>query len=180
MRVSSTLAALALTAALAAAPAAAAVYNVSFSVGTASASGTITTDGTIGTLAAGNITDFSVLVADLTSSFNLLPGNSTIFLNGTGLTASLATLVFDHTAGISAFAILSGGNAICLDASAASPSCLGSAPSTTIRVALTAYTTSSPGQTQIAAAGTSVPAPASAAVLLVGLAGLAATRRQRS
>ncbi len=104
------------------------------------------------TLAALALT--AALAADLTNSFNLTPANSILIVIGTGLTASLTRLAFDHAAGNGAFGIVQASNGICLDAAATTPGCNNAAPSASVRVAAVIYGISSSGQTEIATAAT--------------------------
>lgn len=60
-------------------------------------SGTIETDGTIGTLGPGDILSWSLLLNDGTGqSFTLNPGNSTATLTGTATTATASLLQFNY------------------------------------------------------------------------------------
>ncbi len=65
-------------------------------IGAGSASGTITTDGTIGNLAASNILDWSILVApSFTSSTTLTPSNSSVSIVDSGFSATATGLFFN-------------------------------------------------------------------------------------
>ncbi|WP_137176614.1 hypothetical protein [Roseomonas sp. AR75] len=177
MRPPATLAMLAL---LGAAPAAAdMVYDVSLTVGKASATGTITTDGTIGTLATPNILDYAVEIADPSNIFSFTPANSQAVVLGGAFSATTAGLFFDHAGNNSAFYIIDGPaeNAICLEA--VGVGCTFGGPSKLILFAEAGYMVSASGVTRVATAPgiVSAPAPASVAVLLVGLAGLGVARR---
>jgi hypothetical protein len=60
-------------------------------------SGTIETDGTIGTLASSDILSYSLLLNDGTGqTFTLVPGNSTATLTGTATTATASLLQFNY------------------------------------------------------------------------------------
>jgi hypothetical protein len=70
------------------------------SCGTGSIIGTITTDGTIGTLATSDITDWNLTVSYDGSSFTLTgpnypTGNSTVYVVGSDLTATATQLLFN-------------------------------------------------------------------------------------
>ena len=61
--------------------------------------GTITTDGTIGTIQAGNILSWDIHLIDNVrpgDSSELTPGNSQLFDSGNALTASATQLYFDY------------------------------------------------------------------------------------
>jgi len=80
----------------------AAVYSFNYSVGTGSASGSITTDGTLGTLTAANIVDWSVsLDGNPGNTFTLLGplsgNNSAKLVSGSGLSATATDLMFDFS-----------------------------------------------------------------------------------
>jgi hypothetical protein len=71
------------------------VYDVNLQVGTGSVTGTITTDGLIGSLALGNITDWNLTLSNGFLQSTLNSGNSGYFLAGPGLVASSTGLLFD-------------------------------------------------------------------------------------
>jgi len=81
--------------------------------------GTIETDGTIGTLAPGNILSWNLqaacpgIVGCSASNFNLIGGvgaNSTVSMTGDGLTATATELLFDYSSG-GVFEIVNGSEA---------------------------------------------------------------------
>jgi hypothetical protein len=70
-------------------------YDVNLSVGNASIMGTIETDGTIGSLGAGNITDYDLLIEVRFDTFGVVPGNSSLYFDGPSrLSASATNLDF--------------------------------------------------------------------------------------
>ena len=75
-------------------------YTVNQSFGGGGVTGTIDTDGTIGTLGTGNITDWSLMLTDLSGSF-LLDGlvNSAVLVLGSAFSATVTDLLFDFSAG---------------------------------------------------------------------------------
>jgi PEP-CTERM motif len=93
--------------AVAATEAEATVYLGTDSVGTTSITLSVTTDGTLGTLAAANITDWLVVATDLnpSNSFTYTPMNSAIFLVGDAISATASSLTFDFaSSGLDALA----------------------------------------------------------------------------
>ena len=77
--------------------------------GTGTATGSITTDGTLGVLATANITDWNILVQDGAFSFTLAPGSSQfMFVSGTKLTATSTGLFFNFDVSGSSAAFIFG------------------------------------------------------------------------
>jgi hypothetical protein len=80
-------------------------YNVNQAIGSASATGTITTDGTIGTLTSANIVGWNLILNDGTNITDLVSSNSSVSFNthdtsGTGnvdLTATSLNLMFNFS-----------------------------------------------------------------------------------
>jgi len=70
-------------------------YNIDQTIGTAHAVGTVTTDGTIGTLAGGNIVGFSLTVSDSSTSDMISSPTSDAVLIGNDLTATSTGLFFN-------------------------------------------------------------------------------------
>jgi hypothetical protein len=70
------------------------VYSVDRTVGTGSITGTITTDGTIGTLAAGDIVSYNLELTAPPSSLNLVPP-ANVYVQGPDLTATPTELDFN-------------------------------------------------------------------------------------
>jgi hypothetical protein len=62
-----------------------------------SVTGTITTDGSLGTLNASDLTDFNLLLNDGTNTFVLNTGDGQLDLFGTALTATSTGLFFDYS-----------------------------------------------------------------------------------
>lgn len=106
------------------------VYNVNASFSGAGVVGTVTTDGTFGVLATGNILDYSLLAnigASQLSLFGPLSGNNSQWgIFGSSLTATATALSFDFSSDPSNWVIVqtpfigAGSNFICLNACAAS------------------------------------------------------------
>jgi len=69
------------------------VYGVDLSVGAGSVTGTITTDGTTGTLSSGNITAWNLKLSDGSNTFVLQPSvNDTALIFGTQTSATATGL----------------------------------------------------------------------------------------
>jgi hypothetical protein len=81
------------------------VYNVNQSIGSGSATGFITTDGSIGTLTLANIVGWDLTLNDGTNVTDLIPSNSSVFFGnhdlGVGnvdVTATSQNLMFNYGA----------------------------------------------------------------------------------
>ena len=73
------------------------IYDVNRTVGLDSVTGNITTDGTIGPLAASDITSWNLILNGPSASFNLTPSNSGVEVVGTDLTADATNLYFNFS-----------------------------------------------------------------------------------
>ena len=80
-----------------AAPAAAIDYIVDLSGNGLSATGSISTDGTIGEIQAGNITAFTFNLDDGFDTFTIDEDNAEILIGGRGFTATLEELLFNFS-----------------------------------------------------------------------------------
>jgi PEP-CTERM motif len=87
--------------AMAATAADATVYIGADSVGTTSITLSVTTDGTLGTLAAANITGWTITFADPNPLNNIVltPMNSAVFMVGDAVSATASSLTFDFDSG---------------------------------------------------------------------------------
>jgi hypothetical protein len=78
------------------------VFTVNRIVGSATVTGTITTNGNLGVLATGDITDWDLLLAAGGSNFTLLGplsgSNSAVSVTGSALSATSTDLLFDFSA----------------------------------------------------------------------------------
>src|SRR5450432_3108133 len=163
-------------------------YVVNRTVGVGSITGTIQTDGTIGTLSTGNITDWNLILNDGTHTFNLtglLSGNnSAVVITGTDVTASITQLLFSFDANVSALlfqqGLFSGTHYYC--ANSAWSACFPNQESVVPQSIFDAGAIHVPqqGVQVIGTASTSRPVPEPATLLLisVGLVGLGFSRRK--
>lgn len=174
-----------LTLALASAAVAAPItYSVSRTIGAGTVAGTIETDGTIGTLAGGNILNWSITLTSPTlngGSTDTFSGVGAILV-GSGLVGSLTDLVFDFSAFASGFALAGGsfGNGWCM--ASAGIACDGeSTPAESIFYSNgggPAETEARSGRVSIATAS-AVPVPATLALVGAALLGAAGATRRR-
>lgn len=157
------------------------VYNIFDNFGTATISGTITTDGTIGAVGNTNITDWGLLLNDGTFSFTLTnsPLNSELFAGNGVFQASATELAFDHSVNhiflIRDFAIQ---NFWCLEGGAGN--CFGNPFSSNISVGGRFNQHINSGRTGLHVYGTSaVPVPAALPLMAAGIGSLALLARRR-
>lgn len=89
-------------------------YVASRTVGNGSVDLSITTDGTLGVLSGGNITDWTIKLTQGAGSFTLfgpLSGsNSTNLINGSAFSATATQLLFDYGAELNSFALFQAPN----------------------------------------------------------------------
>ncbi len=74
------------------------VYNVNRTVGAGSMTGTIETDGSTGLLATANVVAWNLQLNGIGSSFNLTQSNSTDLVSGSDLSATANDLLFNFSA----------------------------------------------------------------------------------
>lgn len=162
---------------------AATVYHVSDDFGTASLSGTITTDGTIGAVSNGNITDWNIVLVSGTTSTSLTKGplNSELFSDNGNLIASATELSFDHAVNqiflIRDFPIQ---NFWCLEGP--NNGCFGNPSSSNVSVGGRFNQHINPNRTGLHVYGAvaAVPLPAGVVLFLTGLLGAAALKRGKN
>jgi hypothetical protein len=80
-------------------------YNVAEIIGVGSVTGTIETDGTTGTLDAGNIIGWNLELNGNAASLNLTDLNSSVYVTGTDLTATATNLLFNFSGGDNGYAL---------------------------------------------------------------------------
>lgn len=161
------------------------VYDlINQGIGPATATGAITTDGTIGALAQSNITNFAITVTDTSGSFTLNPADSNLYngaVFGSNLTATSSGLFFDYGSGAGAFlaAAIVGGSGVEVYCVATGPvSCTGVLNNESIVVNTNFYQgPPQSGVVQIAAAA--VPEPSAWALAITGFMGLGGLLRGR-
>lgn len=154
-----------------ASPSFAIIYNIFDDFSTATISGTITTDGSIGAIGNGNISDWDLFLDDGTNSFSLTksPLNSELFSGNGSLQASLTELAFDHSLNqiflIRDFPIQ---NFWCLEGP--SNGCFGNPSTSNISVGGRFNQHINAGRTGLFVYGTAVPEPTTLALMSLGLA----------
>jgi hypothetical protein len=160
---------------------AAITYTVDQTIGVGSLTGTIQTDGAIGTLGASDITAWNLELNGDGASINLTNGNSSVFDPGADLTASAKNLFFNFDGSDGGYFLFeqsfgSGTHYAC-EATANQNVCFQGATVTPVSIFdSTAQNVPRAGNQVI---GTAVPEPATWAIMLVGFGGLGAAIRSR-
>jgi hypothetical protein len=156
-------------------------YNINETVGSASAVGTIETDGTTGTLSQSDILDFTMTVSDGTTSDSFDYAGGNLLFVGDDVTATSSGLFFDFgdtTAGGLLLADAGYDNYLCIVTQGIT--CTGNPGSVEISVDDTTYTSASFGDVeQIGTAVGATPEPSSLALLGTGILGFAGMLRRR-
>jgi hypothetical protein len=162
-------------------------YSINQIIGPGSVIGTITTDGTIGTLSAVNIVGFNLTLNDGSNAVNLISPNASVFVNknagsslgtpgGVDLTASAISLMFNYSGSDSGdFIIASSVSELCYTAVS---NCWGP-------TGVGLYNVNGDGQSVYIAQtgnqiiGNAIPEPATWALMLVGFGAMGLTIRGR-
>lgn len=161
------------------------VYELDRDIGIGNVSGTITTDGTIGVLASGNVTDWELALFDGTDTFTLygtdnVSQNSSLLIQSTGFTATIDSLFYNFDTGLALFqspSIGSGVNWWCLERDG----CTGGGQGENLKITGANQHTSYTGTQLIATAVNDVPEPSMFVLFAFGVMGLGVmARRHRS
>ena len=159
------------------------VYSVNESFGGGSVTGTVTTDGTLGTISTiSPFIDWNLTLSDGINSSSLNSGNSFRYYVGQSFrwTATVSDLTFDHTFG--QFFLFYANDLVsywCLEGP--SDGCSGTAGSSNFTVNVSGSRSAQITDRQpstVFTAQSSVPEPGSLAIVALGLLGLAASRKR--
>ncbi len=166
----------------------AATYIGNRTVGTATASLSITTDDTLGVLGNANILDWTISMIDGPDMFTLLGplsgNNSQLLIDGTALTASATDIFFNFSAG-SGFALFqnptvgSGQHFYCVQVTG----CFdfdGPGEAINAPAGFAFQRNSLEGNISIAQAGGAVPEPGTWAMMLIGFGAIGGAMRRRA
>ncbi|HLG90518.1 MAG TPA: hypothetical protein VKZ79_25405 [Alphaproteobacteria bacterium] len=160
------------------------IYYLDQKVGPGEATGFIQTDGALGVLSSGNITNWNILLNDGNTTFDLLGySNSQILVIGNGLTATSTNLFFDFSGANSTVtqfqnpALGSGINFLCFDGPLG-----GCSGSRDVALGTTGPHLSVPETGNLAIASTTPPVvamePASVTIFGIGLLAVGILRRR--
>ena len=165
---------------------AAIVYNVNQTVQTGGVTGTITTDGTIGSIGSGNITAWNLILSGGAATFNLTNGNSGVFVTvPSHVTATAQNLFFDYDTPNNGYLLfqVSFGDATrywCNAAGVGTSTCFQGATVTPQSIGDPSLQVEARSGVQIIATAGGVPEPAAWALMLAGFGLTGAAMRRRA
>ena len=165
-------------------PANAATYLLNYTIGSGNVTGSITTDGVLGSLSASDISAFDLLLNDGVGTFDITNSNAAVGISGNTLTATSTGLSFNFSgSGYALFQAPNLGSSMtffCLEAGSA---CTGTNSGSTVDVhsVFPGQHISQEGTVQFASVKSAVPEPATWAMMLMGFGaiGFAMRRRQK-
>jgi hypothetical protein len=163
-------------------PAEAATYYLNRTIANGTAIGSITTDGTIGTLTNSNITGFSFELSLLGFTRTFTKTGAEYSIVGDALSATASSLLFDFSKTDNSYVLFSSGgsfmpNVYCLQANGA---CIDNAgPGEGLLVYNVSTRTPRAGNIEFANASAAVPEPATWGMMLLGFGMVGAGMRRR-
>ncbi len=156
-------------------------YAVNRTVGAGSVVGTITTDGTLGVLGAGNILGFDLVLSGPGATYNLV-GPSNVYVSGADLTATAHDLSFDFSGVDGGLFLLQNGpedgHTYYCDAASSGDCLAGESDVPVFYSDASSQNAPRSGEQVIGVAG--VPEPGSWALMLLGFTVMGAALRRRS
>ena len=165
---------------------AAIVYNVNQTVQAGGVVGTITTDGTLGSIGSGNITAWNLNLSGGAATFNLNNGNSGVFLTvPSHVTATAQNLFFDYGTPDNGYLLFqvsfgSGAQYWCNAAGIGTSTCFQGATVTPQSIFDPSVQVEARTGVQIIATAGAVPEPAAWALMLAGFGLTGAAMRRRA
>jgi hypothetical protein len=157
-------------------------YNVNVTVGGGSVTGTVQTDGTIGTIGSANITAWNLNLNGLGASYNITDANSVVLITGGDVSATATDLLFNFSGSAGDFllfqqGLFSGTHYYC--AATTLGTCFQGASVTPQSYLDPSFQNAALTGSQIIGTVAPIPEPASLALFGAGLLGLGLMRRRR-